>query len=548
MALDNIQTIDRDLSVKKEDKDKTIYSINLKPSTVEKARGLLEKRESLMQELNANISDSVQNGETTEQLVGKNIVLAANIKDLERKINILVGMQGPVEARGQRAIRLIKKMYDEAVRKSSLIYPASEKTEENEVVPETTPVVVEVPTVNVQQIAVDNGQAVGQSIENAIGAEENNATGSLEVPTTPVVVEPTTEVVAVQNPQIPTNEVPVVSTENVVEPVVSAVVEPTVVEVPTTPVTNNPVDLEEQNRINNETMKNYANEAMINVEPEKEYIPMTIEEIIESQRKLAETAARSEEARYQRLIAEEARKAKEVEAINESKGFDFTNVAPIEIETEPEKALRDDIIVAPERDIFAEEKINKDIEEKKEEPVLVEEEKEAETPRWESINISEKESLISHREESIEELATLIMEEQQKQKEKQEAKTKSEEELQYLKEDYDKLIENEKAAEEKLAELKEQAVKKDKELEEAKEELRKRLESIKDSNDSIDADIERNKKEYDSIKEDGDKRNSRLEHLNNEANSVQKNISEIDEMLEKFGSVGENATVVQKTI
>ena len=591
MALDNIQAIDRDSSIKKETKG-TIYSIKLKQKTLEKAKELMEKRETLIQQLNANVADGVQRGDTTEQLVGQNIVAAANIEKLEKKINILGMIQGPLEERGTRKIRLIGKMIKEAKAKSDAIYAVNEEEEKLEV-SETTPVVVEVPAVNVQQIAANAGQAIGQSIETAISGQSLGENHINEVPgavlgispaqVASVVTEPVVSV-PVQNQPLPVSSAPVEVTPvaPVVEQVAPVVTEPVVsvpvqnqplpvssvpvevtpvapvveqISVATEPITE--VDLEEQNRINNETMKNYVGENIMN-NTENEYIPMTEEEVAESQRKLVETAARSEEARHQRIMEEEARKAKEVETINESKGFDFVSVPAInakqEIPTEPEKSLkleeplRDDILIAPEREIKTEEKTDKTVDVQVEKPLLVEA-KEKEKPRLKNMSASEKkEIIVSHRDESIEELAALIKEEQQKQEEKQREKEKRAAELKGLKEDYDKLIENEKFAEERLEDLKKQEEKKDKELEEKKAELRKRLETMQNHTESIDADIQKYIEEFDSIKEDGDKRNDRLEHLISEAEDVQKTISDIDEMLEKFGSVGEDTTGFQKII
>ena len=591
MALDNVQTVDRVQTVKKEGQVKPDYSIKLKKETVRKAEALMAERDLKMAQLKESISDDVKSGATVEQLVGKNIVLAADIEKLDKKINILLCMQGPVEQKGERAIRLIAKMMKEAKKKSDAIYAVNEK-KEVETVPETTPIVEvpQAPTVNVQQIAANEGPVIGQNIdaaisgaqsldENAIKEVMDNALGIAPTQVAQTVVEPITEV-QVQNQQpLPASGTPVEVTQvaPIVEPVsvvpepvtevqvqnqqplpvsgapvevtqVAPIVEP----VPAVPDTTTEVsvDLEEQNRINNKTMENFVGDnAIVN---NNEYIPMTDDEVAESQRKLAEVEEQSEKARYQRIIEDAEYAAKKVEALNASKGFNFATVPEMVTEpenaTESEKPLRDEIQIPADREIEVEVKVDEKTEEV-DQPKLVErDDKEKEEPRWESMKLEEKENLVSHRDESIEELAALIKEEQEKQEEKQKEKIKSAEELKNLKEDYDKLIENEKAAEERLEELKKQKERKDKELEENKEELRKRLETIRDNNSSIDADIQKNREEFDSIKQDGDKRNDRLEHLNSEADGVEKNISEIDEMLEKFGSVGEDAAEFKKTM
>lgn len=581
MAMDNVQTVDRSQTVKKEDKEKTIYSINLKQSTVDKAKKLMAKRDELIAQLNANIAEGVERGATTEQLVGSNMVIAANIGELEKKINILSAMQGPVETQGTRALRLIQKMIKEVKRKSDIIYAVDDKKEE--IVPEPTPgeasVIVEVPAVNVQQIAADNNQIVGQSIEDAIDAEkainENNikevAKTSLgTVPTQQeVLAAPSTEVVAEVNQPLPVNVVRVDSNDGVgivpVEvvpetvPETVPVVENSIPQV-TVPVevasvvptiegqpVKNEVDLEEQNRINNETMKNAYENEMANAS-EYEYVPMTEEEVAESQRKLEETAKKSDEAKHQRIIEEEARKEKEVAAINESKGFDFDSIPTVtsepEVTTESEKPLRDEIQIPADREFEVEEKVEEEkeeVQESKEKPVLI---KTDDEPSKGVIASSwEKEEMSDAGTKSIEELAELYEKELELKKQREEERTESEKKLQELKEDYAKLIENESATEKQLEELTTEEEEKIKKLNELKNKLTKVYELTKDTNSDLLADTQKNHEESSSIKEDGDRRYERLESLNSEVASKKANIAKIDEAIAKYGYIDESDSI-----
>lgn len=620
MALDDIQTIDRDLSVKKEDKDKTIYSINLKQSTLEKVKALMAKRDELMANLQESVAQDVNSGSTMEQLVGKNIVLAAKIAELEKKINILSLMQGPIEARGQRAIRLIKKMYDETINKSNLIYPATEKQEEtfsnnNVSVPETSPIVEVPPVVDVQQIAESNEKVIGQTIENAITAEKTLDEKDIkevtdaslgvvvppvvtEVATTPVVVNPVVANPVVTNPVVTNPIVTNTINENLnTVPVTSA---PVMVEV-STPVQTVPVvvatepevNLDELNRINNETLRNYAYDSMNINSVESEYVPMTDEEVLKSQKKLEDDEIRSEEARHQRILEEEARKEKEVAEINESKGFEFESIptivnlpnisveekeyAPmteeevlesqkkleeteikseeakqqrlveegkikendeseleefnfesvptvVNISSEVEKPLRDETIIVPERP----------------EPV---EEKVLDEPRMTNVNDWEKEKLIAHRDDSIVEMAELLKAEKEREMATIKAQEKSEAELNDIKEDYARLIENEAAAEKNLADLeKEEEMKSDK-INRLCEDMRKQLIDLQKKNADTDDAIKKNQEEFSSIKEDGDRRNERLESLTKEADAKKERIAQLDDMLRKYGPVEEDTTI-----
>ena len=572
MAIDNIQTLNGDRSIK-EVEGKNTYSIKLTQRTLDKVKKLMAERDQLKAEVSKNIQEAVDNNATVDQIAGRNIIAAANIISLEDKIEILsmpmTENNETVELVGTRAIKLIDKMIKEAKKKSNAIYAPEEKKEEPVTVPETTPVVVEIPTigeppvVDVQQIAQENKEAVSASIENAISENDIKEVIGSELGVVPPVAVPTAEAVVVEPTPISETEInevvnnelnvvpPVVEptteaviaepapiieevTEPVVEvaPVVPPVVEPTTEAVIAEPtpiieeVTEPVIDEATKESIINEKMHNFVNEGKTVVDDsEKEYVPMTDEEIARAKENI-------ELEKYNEIYAAEAKKSQEVAEVNEAKGFDMEEVP-----------LRDEIQIVPEREETVELKIENDVQEEIEEPVLVEEnEEEARSvvvPEW------EKEKLESHKEESLEELAELYQTEMEIKKQKEKEKAASEEDLQEIKENYAKLLENETAVEKQLEELTAEEEMKINKVNELREVFSKKRELTRNETTSLTADIERNNEEFSSIKEDGDRRSERLEGLSKEVNSKQERIAQLDEMLAKYGYVEDES--IQKT-
>ena len=558
MAIDNIQTLNGDRSIK-EVEGKSIYSINLTQKTLDKVKRLMNEKNKLTAETRKIIQTAIDNNAPIEQVVGKSIIAAANIVSLRDEIEILTmptkENNEATELVGTRAIKLIDKMIKEVKKKSDFIYAPEEKKEEPVTVPETTPVVVEIPTigeppvVDVQQIAAENKEAVSASIENAISENDIKEVIGSELGVVPPAVVPTTEAIAIEPTpiteaeisEVVNNELNVVPTVvetptepvvNIEEPIIEKATESVIEEAPVvTPVVETvtePVmdDVTRENIIN-EKVNSFVNESKsIANNMENEYVPMTDEEIARAQENI-------ELEKYNEIYAAEVKKSQEVAEANEAKGFDMD-----------ELPLRDEIQVVPEREEEISKKIDENVQEEVEEPKLVEENEEE--PRSVVVPEWEKEKLESHKEESLEELAELYKAEMEIKKQKEREKAASEEELQGIKENYARLLENETAVEKQLEELAAEEEEKKNRVKELKEKISKEYELTRNENSSLEADIKRNYEEFSSIKEDGDRRNERLEGLNKEASSKQERIAQLDEMIAKYGYIEESDSI-QKT-
>ena len=538
MALDNIQAVEEERRIKSDEKI-SANSIKFKPDSLERSKAkaaLIAKRDAAMEIVSEAIAQDVERGRTERIIKDKHFDYAAKIIALDDQIDILDKPEGTVakkQATANRAIRLIKTMYANARANAEAIYDGvnSEKEPATEAVIITPPqielpVVEEVaptePVISTEPVIIP-AQAI--STEPVIQAAP-------VVPAAPVVAtEPVIDVKQLAASDIDLNDIieNAISSDNVIsdadisdvidEPIV---IEPEVKEVaPTEPF----IDVKKVESIANEKIINdRINENMKNFIEEKEYVPMTDEEIAKSQENI-------ELEKYNAIYADAARKAKEVDEINNAKDFNF--------EEKVDEPIRDEVVVVPER----EEK--EDVKEEIEEYVTEKEEEKVE-PR--SIVASEevKGNLEEHKEESIEELARLIEAEEETKKAREKQRDDSEAELKKAKEDREKLLENESNTEQKLAELQAERERKEKELQELKVKLNKKLKALKNKNISIENEIQKNQEEISEIKEDTGRRNEHLDSLNGEVMGEGNAISDIDEMLAKYG-IDDDDTYESKT-
>lgn len=502
--LNEIQAVNAEDKIKVDEKVST-NSIRFKQESLMRAR---KNAQRIFSEIEKKVEEDVQKEVPDLKIIGTRFSSVAKMASLENEIDILYGVQGPVEMVGNRAIRLIDKMIKEAKSTSKEIYfsdnikelPKTEpKTEVISV--ETTPQ-IELPPVDpsmvnvvpapvvpapvdVQKVFEENKEPIVDSIDKAINAEESIKDSDIE------------NIVAEAFNEAPAEEIkPVVGEER------SAV----------------ELSSEEKERIINEKLAKYADQVVRTEVPvekeEEEYIPMTDAEIAAARAKLELDA-------FDRIKEEELRKDQEVAVVNEAKDLDIKEEESVMIE----ESTRDEIVVVPERE-----------EEKVEEKVV--------EPRSVIATEEEKDNLESYRESSIEELTELLKAESEKHEEYKKKYQDSEEELKQIKEKHAKLIESETATEQKLAELDATQERKESEL---RVTLNKKIQSLVNKNSSIDSDIQRNAEELVSIKEEDERRNERLESLNNEASSKQEKIAQIDEMLRQY-SAEEDTTIGQKTI
>ena len=541
MILDNIQVANEEERIKQDER----VSRNSIPFRTEsfdrankRAQELIKLRDEIIKELSEKVTEDVEAGLTKEQIIGGkfNFKAAAKIATLESEINILNAVQGPVEMIGTRAIRLIDKMYKEAKAKSIDVYSQEEKTEEisteavvevateapketivevpTEVVtevatiPQVAPVLpippmpvetpvevapVTTPVVDVEKIVDENMAAVDASIQEAINGEEKisesyiNDAIDAALGNIPVSTEPATEASIINRDEI----------EKIINEKLAAFVnEPEKEEsfvAPVAPKVSEYVSVEPHN---------YERDGA-----------MTDEEIAESQRKLFGT---SEEEEYQRIMEEASRKEQEVAKINEEKGF---NIEPVMVEEEIDnEPIRDEVVVTPEREERGR--------------IVVKEE--------------EKVNLESHKEESIEELAELIAAEEETRKQREKERENSEAELKKVREAHEKLLEDESDTKKKLEQLQAERERKEKELQELKVKLSRKLKALKNKNDGIESDIQKTQEEISGIREDDGKRSELLDTLNGEVVTEGNKISDIDEMLEKYGIEDEDTSVDSK--
>ena len=562
MVLDNIQAVEEERRIKSDEKV-SANSIKFKPDSLERSKAkaaLIAKRDAAMEIVSEAIAQDVERGRTERIIKDKHFDYAAKIIALDDQIDILDKPEGTVakkQATANRAIRLIKTMYANARANAEAIYdgvnsekepateaviitppqielPVVEEVAPTEPVISTEPVIATEPVISTEPVIATEPVISTEPVivpAPAISTEPVIQAAPV-VPAAPVVAtEPVIDVKQIAASDIDLNDIieNAINSDNVIsdadisdvidEPIV---VEPVVKEVaPTEPF----IDVKKVESIANEKIINdRINENMKNFIEEKEYVPMTDEEIAKSQENI-------ELEKYNAIYADAERKAKEVNEINNAKDFNF--------EEKADEPIRDEIVVVPER----EEK--EDVKEEIEEYVTEKEEEKVE-PR--SIVASEevKGSLEEHKEESIEELARLIEAEEETKKAREKQRDDSEAELKKAKEDREKLLENESNTEQKLAELQAERERKEKELQELKVKLNKKLKALKNKNISIENEIQKNQEEISEIKEDTGRRNEHLDSLNGEVMGEGNAISDIDEMLAKYG-IDDDDTYESKT-
>ena len=538
MSLDNIQVVNEEKRAKPNEGLIT-NSIKLKSESydnvVKKIMKLRAERDAALAQLNNVVVNAVVEDKDINDMIEDRTIygIAEKIAILEKTISIEEKIQGPAELIGNRAIRLIDKMIKNARANSIGIYRELDKKQE----------VKSYEGVTLENIVAQNTVATEPAVQLEVPVFDNPAP-IIEIPTTPVVdvqkiseenqatVKESVET-AIKEESLKDSDI-----ENVVNGELGVLpVEPkeTVEEVVEDSIKN-----EEIERVVNEKLNNFINSSEeIENEPvlqeeKEEYVPMTDEEIAISSAKIEEP---KEEYEYVPMTDEEVAisRAKIEEDnyknINFDKEIVNDNIPKVEEpviieEKEPtDVAIRDEVIVVPERPEIQEVKSD---EYKPEEEKVTIFEKERIEPKSVVVSSDEKEKL---KEYSFEELSELIAA-RGKEKEKLQSDFKnSEEELETIKRDYAKVVESEAAAEKKLEELKEQE---EKEAAELKEMMIERVVSLQNENKDISDAIKSRQEEWDSIKEAGNKAFDHAAELKDQVSDREKQIAKYKEMKSMF--------------
>lgn len=496
---DNIQAVSTEEQIKVY-KERVANSIRFRQESVkmtkQKYAELMEKvaqREEMMSKLKETVQENAEKGISYEAVIGKNTVYAAKIAALEEQINILGIVPGPMEFIGNRAIRLIDKMYKESIASSNGIYaefvseqhPMTETFNDLEAVQKVQETNEEVPSINVEKIAEDNKKVIDESVETAISEEESLKDNSIN--------------------------------ENVVDQKVEE------------ETNNNVFDLNEITRIINEKLeeayKNNNEESVVpTVVPTEEDVTKEREDNLLAQ--------------YYGLNEAHEIEKQEVAAVNESKEFNFNNA--VALESEPVEAvevdsndeqIRDEIIAVPEREEVVEEKIN--------DQIAVAESAVVDTIETRSMVMTSEEK----------EKAREVME-------KVRAARKRREELEKEVSSVDSDIENQKEINAQVAAKEEEAKKAlEKSTAEANEAeqayvdavnaLEKEFADLSSENDAMTNSIESKREELANIQEDTASKNKVIESLDSENKTKQEEIAKYKELREML-HYDEEDSIIEK--
>ena len=173
MALDNIQIKDEYEKIK-QNESLSANSIHFKKNSLNNAekriKELKEARDAALKGLETTINTIADN--ISEDQIENTIIMdyAMVIANLEKEINILEAVQGPVELVKSRAIRLVKKMITAAKENSKGIYNELEKNKKIEKTP-----------INVEKISEKYEEPIKNNIDTAIKDESLNIDDIREV-------------------------------------------------------------------------------------------------------------------------------------------------------------------------------------------------------------------------------------------------------------------------------------------------------------------------------------------------------------------------------
>lgn len=368
MSLDNIQAVDEIARIKP-DESLSANSIKFKLSSLltakEKADILKKARDEaygraqkLVEEAVATIKDG-EPGFAVEAMNKEEEAekYARIVEDLEKEIKILEGAPEQAIGEGSKAIRLMDKMYSEAKAKSNIIFDNFEVKK--------APTPVEPVNIDVEEIAKENEEPVKENIDAAIeekSLDDTELKGLFDesLKSTPVVesVVDRGEIERKINEKI----ADYVATEEGEKEEDKAAAEEYV------PMSDSEV-AESREKLEAEKYEKMYAEQNAKVSTPDEYVPMTDDEIAKAQEKI-------ELEKYNRIYADRAANYQKYYEADLAKALGEEEKA----EPKQEEAIRDDVIVAPERE-EVKEYVPEDNKEDEVVPIVIEKTDDAEPVR-----------------------------------------------------------------------------------------------------------------------------------------------------------------------
>lgn len=303
MAQEKIQVVDTAQKVADLPLDRKLYSMNLNPETAEKFKKILREWKSNYTDVREQVVGDFEDGVVQDKIEDRYIKSAAEIINKEDEMWILLhpnDINGPIESVESRALRLIKAMIDGCKKNSEKIYGSAAQKQEA-----PSAAVIEIPAIEVPTVpSTDVISLPPQQSSNVDNSEKKIEIGGQEIATGANVGANRTSL----DSYFYSSPAGGVESESI----------------------NAIGSFDDKDRTINEKLMNHAQE--IGAVTRKKYVPMSEEQIVESQKKLAEVSMND---KAQKLRADEEQNNAEVAAINEKKGY---------TEQESEKPLRDDPI------------------------------------------------------------------------------------------------------------------------------------------------------------------------------------------------------------
>ena len=303
MAQEKIQVVDTAQKVADLPSDRKLYSMNLNPETAEKFKKIFREWKSNYTDVREQVVGDFTNGVVQDEIEDRYIKSAAEIINKEDEMWILLhpnDSNGPIESVESRALRLIKAMIEGCKKNSEKIYGSAAQKQEA-----PSAAVIEIPAIEVPTVpSTDVISLPPQQSSDIDNSEKKIEIGGQEIATGANVGANRTSL----DSYFYSSPAGGVESESI----------------------NAIGSFDDKDKTINEKLMNHAQE--IGAVMRKKYVPMSDEQIAESQKKLAEVSM-SDEAK--KLRADEEQNNAEVAAINEKKGY---------TEQESEKPLRDDPI------------------------------------------------------------------------------------------------------------------------------------------------------------------------------------------------------------
>lgn len=332
--IDDIQAVDIEEQAKV-NSDRAANSIRFRPESAMMTKNRyfkfmhnMAKRDEAMQQLKEVVKKDVEENVEYDAIIGRNLPYGAKIVKLEDSISILNFEQPPMMLIGNRAIRLIDKMYKEVMATSNSIYAEQMSNNKKLVVTSDENKNLENNlNIDVQKIAEENKNVIDKNIENAISEEK-----TLEENNIKEIVSVDYDIDEESKNIINEKIEDFVNGEKDIEKVTEPIFNPT---------------FEEENMEDKSTDEQTVDHNMLN--------PVLEDEI-------AKAREIEQVDKYNTINEEAVRTQEEVAKTNELKEFDFSvkeepiEQALVDVPTIidessfKDEAIRDEIITVPERD------------------------------------------------------------------------------------------------------------------------------------------------------------------------------------------------------